>query len=81
MTDQELSGAGASDRSPEDRGRQNRPAGPALSPDLQAHIGNRLRALYDGVLSEPVPDRFLDLLDKLEQAEKGGGMDGTGRRE
>lgn len=34
-------------------------------------IGNRLKALYDGVASEPVPDRFLDLLRQLDRKEQG----------
>lgn len=29
-------------------------------------IGEHLRGLYDDVLSQPVPDRFLELLNKLE---------------
>jgi len=37
-----------------------------LSSDLQAHIGVRLKALYDSVLSEPIPDRFAELLQRLD---------------
>lgn len=40
-----------------------------MSPDLQAHIGLRLKAFYDSVLSEPIPDRFAQLLDRLDDAE------------
>lgn len=29
-------------------------------------IGEQLRSLYDDVLNQPVPDRFLELLNKLE---------------
>jgi len=32
-------------------------------------IGKRLKAYYDDVASEPVPDRFLSLLDALDAAE------------
>jgi len=39
----------------------------ALEPELQAFIGRQLQAAYDEVLNEPVPDRFLELLQKLEQ--------------
>ncbi len=39
----------------------------ALEPELQAFIGRQLQATYDEVLNEPVPDRFLELLRKLEQ--------------
>ena len=30
------------------------------------YIGRELRELYDDVLAQPVPDRFLSLLNKLE---------------
>jgi hypothetical protein len=39
-----------------------------LSPSLQGHIGRQLRAMFDGVAREPVPDRFLQLLKDLEQS-------------
>jgi hypothetical protein len=32
-------------------------------------IGRRLKAYYDDVAAEPVPDRFLALLDALDAAE------------
>ena len=32
-------------------------------------IGKRLKAFYDDFASEPVPDRFLSLLDALDAAE------------
>ncbi|MEX6506272.1 NepR family anti-sigma factor [Jiella sp. M17.18] len=43
----------------------------AGAPDLGANtaIGKRLKAYYDDVASEPVPDRFLALLDALDKAE------------
>ena len=37
-----------------------------LDADVETHIGGRLRAMYDSVLREPVPDRFLDLLHQLD---------------
>jgi hypothetical protein len=33
---------------------------------VQAHIGRELRALFDEIVHEPVPDRFLQLLQALE---------------
>lgn len=33
-------------------------------------IGSRLRALYGAVQEEGVPDQLLDLLEKLDSAEK-----------
>ncbi|MFD2236321.1 NepR family anti-sigma factor [Aureimonas populi] len=32
-------------------------------------IGRRLKAYYDDVASEPVPDRFMALLDALDAAD------------
>ena len=40
---------------------------PELGPN--SAIGRRLKAYYDDVASEPVPDRFLSLLDALDLAE------------
>lgn len=34
--------------------------------DLQAYIGRQLRAVFDDVAKQPVPDRFLDLMKRLE---------------
>lgn len=39
-----------------------------LSSDLQAHIGRQLRAAFDEVAREPIPDRFLQLLKDLEES-------------
>jgi hypothetical protein len=38
-----------------------------LGADLQAHIGRQLRAVYEEVVGEAVPDRFLKLLEELER--------------
>mgnify|MGYP001806574961 CR=1 FL=1 len=43
----------------------------ATTGDMQSHIGRQLRSLYDSVVQQPVPDRFLELLSKLD--EKSGG--------
>ncbi len=49
------------------------PVAPLLSAagDVQSHIGRQLRSLYDSVVQQPVPERFLELLSKLD--EKSGG--------
>jgi hypothetical protein len=39
---------------------------PALDRAIQARIGDNLRAMYDQLLQQPVPDRFRDLLGKLD---------------
>ncbi|MFC0282909.1 NepR family anti-sigma factor [Camelimonas abortus] len=45
---------------------------------VERAIAARLRAVYDEVVSLPVPDRFLDLLSSLDgkTACAGGGADG-----
>ncbi len=45
--------------------------GPVLQPPLQDHIGRQLRALYDDVLAQPVPDRFKELMDRLDRVAEG----------
>lgn len=35
--------------------------------DLGRQIGARLRAMFDGVVTEPVPEKFRRLLDELER--------------
>ena len=42
-------------------------AGATLEGDLQAHIGRQLRAVYEEVVNEEVPDRFRQLLEELER--------------
>ncbi|PXW54528.1 NepR family anti-sigma factor [Chelatococcus asaccharovorans] len=37
-----------------------------------AHFAERLSALYQTTLEQPVPDRFLELLDKLDRREGQG---------
>jgi hypothetical protein len=38
-----------------------------LSPTLQAHIGRHVRAVFDEVAREPIPEHLLRLLKDLEQ--------------
>jgi len=49
---------------------------PKLNDLAVSQIGKKLRAQFDEVLSEPVPDRFVDLLNQLEAAEKKSAKDG-----
>jgi hypothetical protein len=56
--------------SPQEDTEQTRPdvrAADILDPNSQ--IGNRLRSLYAAAQDEAIPDRFLDLLEKLDQVE------------
>ena len=38
------------------------------NPEMADLIGQRLRSFYDDAAKQPIPDRFLDLLKKLEEA-------------
>ncbi|WP_337267636.1 NepR family anti-sigma factor [Oryzifoliimicrobium ureilyticus] len=51
---------------PESQAPNNR-SGDILDPSNQ--IGVKLRSLYAAAQDEAIPDRFLDLLEKLDQAE------------
>jgi hypothetical protein len=42
-----------------------------LDRSLQAQLGRQLRAIFSDVAEEPVPDRFIKLLEELETKEKG----------
>jgi hypothetical protein len=39
----------------------------------QRVIGRELRRIYDGVVSEPVPDDFLDLLRRIDETDATAG--------
>jgi Anti-sigma factor NepR len=43
-----------------------------LGRDVQARLGQQLRAMYDDVVNQGVPDRFSDLIERLE---------GTGKKD
>ena len=44
-----------------------------LSRDVQARLGQQLRAMYDEVVSEGVPDRFTEILNQLNADENKDG--------
>jgi hypothetical protein len=48
-------------------------AGPSFP--LHEHIGRQLKALFDDVAEQPVPDKFQKLIEELEQKER----DSSGR--
>lgn len=41
----------------------------APGPEIVEQIGHRLASVYNSVLAQPIPDRFLDLLAQLEAGE------------
>ena len=48
-------------------GANTAPGAAGLAPAIQAHLGQQLRAVYDDLTNQPVPDKFLQLLDALER--------------
>lgn len=40
--------------------------GPTVSADMQVLIGRQLRAVYDDIATQPVPNRFVELLQQLD---------------
>jgi hypothetical protein len=46
---------------------------PALSRSVQAEIGQRLRHFYDSLAlgENPVPERFIEIINQLDQTETG----------
>lgn len=40
---------------------------PKLDPELQIQIGEQLRSYYAELMSEPVPDRLVELLNRLDR--------------
>jgi hypothetical protein len=42
-----------------------------LSTDVQRKIGTQLRAMYDEVVQQGVPDRFTQLLTQLDDRSEG----------
>jgi len=45
---------------------------------VNSEIGRKLREYYDGLMSPEVPDRFTDLLSKLEKTESETSKSGGG---
>ena len=45
----------------------------SLDAKIQSHIGRHLRDFFSATVNEPVPERFLHLLDQLEGAGAGSG--------
>jgi hypothetical protein len=66
--------------------RHTTPGKGGLTPEIQSRIGHQLRAMYDDVVRQGVPDRFADLIKKLDApggapqvGGEGSSSDNTGR--
>jgi Anti-sigma factor NepR len=49
-----------------------------LNAEIQSRIGHQLRAMYDDVVRQGVPDRFADLIRKLDAPEAQPQVGSTG---
>ena len=52
-----------------------------LNAEIQSRIGHQLRAMYDEVVRQGVPDRFADLIRKLDAPGGAGGGDPTAKND
>ena len=43
-----------------------------LGPDIKAKIGQQLRLMYSEVVDQGVPDRFVEMLKRLDDPTEGG---------
>jgi hypothetical protein len=55
---------------------QGKPGG--LNAEIQSRIGHQLRAMYDDVVRQGVPDRFAELIRKLDAPEDNPQLGATG---
>ncbi|HEX7789859.1 MAG TPA: NepR family anti-sigma factor [Afipia sp.] len=48
-----------------------------LNAEIQSRIGHQLRAMYDDVVRQGVPDRFADLIRKLDSQDAAAAVAGA----
>jgi hypothetical protein len=53
-----------------DHADHEQPFDKAVDQAIQNHLGRKLKATYDDLVQQPVPDKFRQLLDELERQEK-----------
>jgi hypothetical protein len=51
-----------------------------LNAEIQSRIGHQLRAMYDDVVRQGVPDRFADLIRKLDVPETSPHLGNAGEK-
>jgi hypothetical protein len=51
-----------------------------LNAEIQSRIGHQLRAMYDDVVRQGVPERFADLIRKLDVPPNSSHMGDTGEQ-
>jgi len=51
-----------------------------LNAEIQSRIGHQLRAMYDDVVRQGIPDRFVELIRKLDVAEANPKLGNAGEK-
>jgi chorismate mutase len=51
-----------------------------LNAEIQSRIGHQLRAMYDDVVRQGIPDRFVELIRKLDVAETSPKLGNAGEK-
>jgi hypothetical protein len=73
MTERKLVGQQKPMESAETRSRKTTAKPAKLSREVQARLGQQLRSMYDDVVNQGVPDRFAELINRING---GGNKDG-----
>ena len=66
MADQKPVGQQKPMEAAETRNRKTSSKPAKLSREVQARLGQQLRSMYDDVVNQGVPDRFSDLLNRID---------------
>lgn len=59
----------------------NRAAKGGLNSEIQSRIGHQLRAMYDDVVRQGVPDRFADLIRQLDSQDAASQIEATAKKD
>jgi hypothetical protein len=65
MTERKTVGQQKAMETAETRNRKSSDKPAKLSREVQARLGQQLRSMYDDVVNQGVPDRFTDLLNRI----------------
>jgi Anti-sigma factor NepR len=71
MTERKLEGPKAMESAAASRGNKKTDGKTAkLSREVQSRLGQQLRAMYEDVVNQGVPDRFTELLNRIDGGNK-----------
>jgi hypothetical protein len=57
------------------------PAKGGLNSEIQSRIGHQLRAMYDDVVRQGVPDRFADLIRQLDSQDAASQIEAAAKKD